>query len=106
MADQPKPVVTKILEECQEFSQRIFEKYGEPSSLAITLTWNIGKQDFPVGTMLSRNNMNPRLVVEMLEQLEKQQTRLQTGLINMIERGLQQLEQPNGPSDGPKIVTG
>ncbi len=79
-SEKPNLVVTNIFNKCQEFSKQLFAEFGEPAAIVFTISWNIGKNDFPAGTFITRDVVGSDLILDILSQLSKQEQRL-VGLV-------------------------
>lgn len=84
MENEPKLVVTNVFGKCQEFAQSIFRDFAEPEAIMFTIHWKIGQNDFPAGTLVTRDNITSNTIVSLIAQISKQERRLVQVIIDQL----------------------
>ncbi len=96
---EPKLVVVKIFEECQQFANDLFAKYAEPEALLFCFNWTVANGETPVGTLVTRNQVSVNTLMTLVSQLNKQEQRILQVLLNDIAKAQ---EAANVPPEGSK----
>ncbi len=84
MMNPSKPIPLQVFEDCQTFSRQLFEKYPSIEAMLFTVDWGLEKNDFPVGTLLTKNPVTLNIIVSLMRQLGKQEQRLLQVVIDQV----------------------
>ncbi len=73
----PKLAVEQVFDRFKEFAKALFDEVAEPRSVALVVDWQIGRNDFPAGMLISREaQVLPGDMLHMSEQLSKMSVRV------------------------------
>lgn len=96
MSTRPEPASEQFIKKVNSALQPILAEYGEPAAAIVCVPWSIGQESFPFGTVVlpkeASGVLNPKLILDGLEQLRKMSGYLNGLLIKSAIEVARQLE--------------
>lgn len=91
--EKPKLVVDQVFVRFSKFAKELLAEFGEPRALALVVDWEVGQNDFPAGSVMTREGESqPEVLLRLSSQMSHLNQRVLAMYSKAVEEHVETLE--------------